>query len=172
MIIASIIAVLILFFSFLGGFFQGAVQSFFSLISFFIALPMAGLFYQFITRLLSFLPGRNWENFLGFFISLAIAAIILSFVFYLPRKMTEQAWKKGFISRILGALLNLLGTASSIVVFALVLDAYPIIGWLERAVSDSGVINWLVINLNFIQDLLPELMRSTIQQAMSLSHAG
>jgi uncharacterized membrane protein required for colicin V production len=166
MILVSIVAVMILFFSFMGGFFQGAVQSFFSLISFIVALPLAGLFYPFFARILSFLPGRNWENFLGFFISLAIASLILNFLFYLPRKITERAWKRGPISRLLGALLNLVGAALGIVVFALVLEAFPVLGWLQRAVSSSGVIAWLVVNLDFIQEWLPEVMRSTSHQTV------
>jgi len=154
--LVNIIAVLILFFSFVGGFTQGAVKSFFSLVSFLVALPIAGLFYPFFAGLLSFLPGENWENFVGFIIALAIASIIMSFIFYIPRKKIESIWHEGFFFRLFGGLLNLLSAAIGIVVFALVINAYPIADWLQQALTGSGVIVWLSATLSFVHELLPQ----------------
>ena len=54
------------------------------------------------------------------------------------------------------------------VVFALALGAYPIIEWLERAVTNSGVVVWLVEQLGFLQAMLPEIF----QDAAPLVAAG
>ena len=84
-IAANIFAAFILFFSFIGGLKDGAVKSFFSLISLLIAIPLSGIFYNLIARVLSFLPGENWENFVGFFITFGIISLTLFFVFFWPR---------------------------------------------------------------------------------------
>ena len=92
----DIIAAVILFFSFIGGLTQGAIKSFFSLLGFIIAIPVAGRFYPFFADLLSFLHPPNLRNFIGFFVTLALAGIVLSFIFYFPRKITEESWDDGF----------------------------------------------------------------------------
>jgi uncharacterized membrane protein required for colicin V production len=159
----SIIAGFILFFSFIGGFSQGAVKSFFSLLALFVAIPIAGLFYHAFARLLGFLPGQNWENLIGFFIVLGIASIILHFIFFLPRKIMENIWHKGLFFRLIGGFLNLLGAAISLVILTLVISAYPAWTWLEPAMNDSGVIIWVVNHLTAIQSMLPEVLRSSNQ---------
>jgi len=161
MIWVSIFASLILLFSLLGGIREGAVKQFFSLIALLIAIPLAGISYHLLAGLLSFIRGENWENFLGFFIMLAVISVILYFVFLLPRRRAEKDWKKGFLFRLIGAAFNIFNAAIGIVVFALVLHAYPIFDWLERAVSGSGVIIWLVSRLSFVQAVLPEVFRHT-----------
>ncbi len=155
----DIIVALILLFSFIGGIMGGAVKNFFSLISLLIAIPLAGMFYHLLADLLSFIPGENWGNFLSFFIMLAVISIILHFIFLLPRKVAEKAWNKGFLFRLIGAIFNIFTAAIGMVVFTLVLHAYPIFGWLEEAVSDSSVLTWLVVHLSFIQAVLPEVFR-------------
>jgi uncharacterized membrane protein required for colicin V production len=79
--LVSIIAVLILILSFFGGIREGVVKHFFNLVALIIAIPLAGISYRLIARVLSFLPGENWENFIGFFIALALISVILHFVF-------------------------------------------------------------------------------------------
>lgn len=155
MILISIIAGFILFFSFIGGFMQGAVKSFFSLVSFIVAVPIAAHFYTYIADLLSFLNSRNWENFLGFFITLGIVSIILHFIFFLPRRIMDKAWPHGVFNRFLGGVLNLLSAAIGLVVFAIVLTEYPIWDWLYRAVAGSAVIDWLVSTLSFVRYFFP-----------------
>jgi uncharacterized membrane protein required for colicin V production len=161
MMLINILAAIILFLTFFGGFFQGAVKSFFSLISFIIAVPIAGRVYPFIANLLSFLPGENWENFIGFFIALAIVSIILAFVFYLPRKIMEKVWSEGFLFRLVGGVLNLLGAAVGLVVLASLISTYPVWDWLQQAMTDASIIQWMVTNLSFILVLLPDLLRRT-----------
>jgi len=161
MTIVSIVSGLILFFSFIGGFTQGAVKSFFSLISFIVAIPIAGMFYTFFAGLLSFLPGQDWENFIGFFITLALASIVLSFLFYIPRKVVEKTWHEGVLFRLIGGVLNLLGTAIGLVLFTFLISTYPVWDWLQQAMVNSAVINWLVTYLDFVQGLLPEIMRGS-----------
>jgi len=159
MIWVSIIASLILLFSLIGGIREGAVKQLSSLISLLIAIPLAGISYHLLANLLSFIPGENWENFLGFFIMLAVISVILHFAFLLPRKLLQKIWKKGLLFRIIGAVFNIFNAAIGMVVFTLVLGVYPIFDWLERAVSGSGVIIWLVSHLSFVQAMLPEMFR-------------
>ena len=139
MIFVSIIAILILIFSCLGGLKEGTVKSFFSLIALLIAISIAGISYHLLATLLSFLPGVNWENFFGFFITLALISAILYFVFLIPRKLIQQVWKKEGLFRLIGGALTVFNAAIGMVVFALVIRAYPIIGWLEQAVTGSSV---------------------------------
>jgi uncharacterized membrane protein required for colicin V production len=161
MIWVNIIASLILFFSFIGGLKEGAVKNFFSLITLLIAIPVAGISYHLLANLLSFISGENWENFLGFFIMLALISVILHFVFLLPRRFAQKVWKKGLLFRLIGAALNIFNATIGMVVFTLVLRAYPIFGWLEQAVTDSGILTWLVVHLSFVQAMLPEVFRHT-----------
>lgn len=159
MIWVSIIAALILFFSLIGGFRDGAIKQLFTLLATLIAIPVAGYSYHILADWLSFIPGENWENFVAFFVIMAVVSILLYFVFILPGKVLQKAWKDGLLYRIIGLIFSLLNTAIGIVVFALVLNVYPIFDWLERAVSGSVVVSWLVSLLSFVQAVLPEVFR-------------
>jgi len=159
MIWVNIFASLILFFSLIGGLKEGAVKQLFSLIALLIAIPVAGISYHLLANLLSFIPGENWENFIGFFIMLVVISVILHFVFLLPRKILQKAWKQGLLFRLIGAAFSIFNAAIGMVVFTLVLGAYPIFGWLEQAVTGSVILNWLVSQLSFVQSVLPEVFR-------------
>ena len=162
MIWVSIIAALILFFSLIGGLKDGAVKSFFSLIALIIAIPLTGISYHLLANVFSFLPGENWGNFVGFFVTLVLINIILHFVLFLPRRLTRKAWNRGVLFRLIGGLLNILNTAIGMVLFVLLLQAYPIIAWLEQAVAGSSVLTWLVVLLSFVQAMLPEVLQTDV----------
>ena len=155
----DIIVIIILILTFFGGIKDGAVKTFSSLVALIIAIPAAGASYRLIASLLSFLPGENWENFFGFFITMGIISVILHLIFLLPRKFTQKIWKKGMLFRLLGGVLNLFGTAIGFTVFALVLRAYPIFDWLASWFSSSGVLTWLVDKFGFVQAMLPEALK-------------
>jgi uncharacterized membrane protein required for colicin V production len=159
MLLMTVIASIILFFSFVGGCFEGAAKSFFSLVSFIIAIPIAGRFYSVFAGWLSFLPGQNWENFLGYLIVLTLASVVLSLVFFFPRRILELVWHEGVFFRLLGGIFNLLGTAIGLLVFAFLISAYPVWDWLQQALACSEIISWLVDNLRFVQGLLPHVLR-------------
>ncbi len=159
MVIVSIIAAILLFFSLIGGFRDGALKQGVSIISLLIAIPLTGLCYQWISTLLSFIPGTNWEHFLGFFITMAIIMVALYFIFLVPKRHFEKAWNEGPLFRMVGAALAFINTGIGMVLFALVLNAYPIFDWLQRAVSGSAVINWLDSWLGFVQYMLPSVFR-------------
>ena len=160
MIWVNIFAVLILILSFIGGFKEGAVKQFFSLVVLIIAIPLAGLSYRLIAIILSFLPGENWENFIGFFITLALISVILHFIVLLPRKITQKVWRRGLFFRLLGGVLNVVNASIGLVVFTLVLLAYPIFDWLARWVAGSGVLASLVNAFGFVQAMLPEVLQN------------
>jgi len=159
MIWVNILAVLVLIFSFAGGLKEGAVRSFFSLLGLIIAIPLAGLSYRVLVNILSFLPGEDWENFVGFFVALALISVALYFIFFLPRRFIQKVWGKGVLFRLVGGALSIFGAAIGMVVFTLVVRGYPIFGWLERAVTDSSVLTWLVVHLSFVQAMLPEVFQ-------------
>lgn len=125
-----------------------------------IAILLAGLYYYLIATILSFLPGTNWENFIGFFITIGIISLILHFIFFLPRRIAQKIWGKGVLFRLLGGGLNVLNAGIGMVVFTLALGAYPIIDWLERAVTNASVLIWLVKLLSFVEAMLPEAFQN------------
>lgn len=155
MIWVSLFAVLILIFSFFGGLREGAVRQFFNLVVLVIAIPLAGISYWLIVRVLAFLPGENWENFIGFFVALVLISIILHLIVLLPRRISQKVWRRGLFFRLFGGILNAANASIGMVVFTLVLLAYPIFDWLERAVAGSGVLAGLVELFSFVQTMLP-----------------
>ena len=159
MIWVNILAVIILILSFFGGLREGAVKQSFSLLVLIIAIPLAGISYRLLAIILSFLPGENWENFVGFFIALVLISVILHFIVFLPRRLVQKIWRRGLFFRLLGGVLNAINASIFLVVFTLALLAYPIFNWLERAVANSGVLMGLVNMFGFIQAMLPEAFR-------------
>lgn len=168
MILVDILAVIILILSFLGGLREGAVKHSFNLIVLIVAIPVAGLYYHLIAIILSFLPGTNLENFVGFFIALALVSVILHFIILFPRRIIQKVWRKGTLFRLLGGALNIVSASIGMTVFTLAVGAYPIFGWLERVVIGSGVLMWLMEHLSFVQAMLPE----AFQNAATLMVAG
>lgn len=158
-ILINIVAAFVLFFSFLGGIRDGALKNAFNLIALIIAIKVTGVYYHFLAGLLSFLPGENWENFVGFFITFGIILVILHFIFLLPRKLIQKIWGKGVFYRLIGGVLGIFNSAIGLTLFTLVLLAYPIFGWLEMGVTGSVVLMRLVSYLSFVQSLLPEVFR-------------
>ena len=167
----DIVVIIILILSFLGGMKDGTVKSFFSLLALIIAIPLTGISYRLIATILSFLPGTNWENFFGFFITIAIISVTLHFISFLPKKFIQKIWKRGSLFRLLGGVLNAFGASIGIVVFTLVVIAYPIIDWLERWVSSSGILMWLVERFGFVQTMLPEVFRNASQMVTIITGA-
>lgn len=168
MIWVSVLAVFILVFSFVGGLKEGAVKQSFSLLVLIIAIPLAGFSYRLLAIIFSFLPGENWENFAGFFIALALISVILHFIAFLPRRIVQKIWRRGLFFRLLGGVLNAINASMFLVVFVLAVGAYPVFGWLERAMANSGVLMGLVNMFGFIQAMLPE----AFQGAAGLMVAG
>jgi hypothetical protein len=163
MIVVSIIAALILLFSILKGLRDGAVKPLFALLGTLIAIPVAGVSYQ---PLADILPGQNWGGFIAFFVMMAVVSIILYFVFILPGRALKKAWPGGLSFCVLGAIFSLVNAAIGMVVFALVLNAYPIIDWLGRAVGGSDVISFLVSVFGCVQAVLPEVLRQAVLVAL------
>ncbi len=168
MILVNILVIVVLFFSFIGGLKEGAVKTFFSLISLLIAIPLTGVSYHLLAKTLSFLPGGDWENFIGFFIPLALFSLILYFVFLLPRKLLQKTWNKGAFFRLIGGVLRVFNTAIGLVVFTLLIAAYPIFEWLEGAATGSSVLVWLLDQLGFVLAMLPQVF----QDASATTVAG
>ena len=152
----DIIAILILFVVFIVGLKVRAVKIASSLIAHLIAIPLAGISYQLLTSLFSFLPGENWDNFVGFFTTKYLIILILYLMFvFLSKRFIRKDWKKGIFFRLIGGLLTSLNSAMGMVTLVLTIEAFPFSGWLERVVLGSSVLDWLVTNLGFIKAMLP-----------------
>ena len=123
------------------------------------AIPIAATFFHLLATILSFLPGDDWNNFIGFFITLSFITVLFHIAFFLPRRIIQKVWNKGLLFRLLGGALNVLETAIGLAVFTLIVRAYPIIDWLERAVTDSSATTWLVTHLGFVETLLTNALR-------------
>ncbi len=87
---------------------------------------------------------------------------MLHFVLLLPRKLTQKVWNKGILFRLIGGILNIIHVAIGMVVFTLLVQAYPIIGWLEQVVTGSSILIWLVVHLRFVQAMLPEIFQTDV----------
>ena len=157
----DIVVLIIIIITFFSGLKEGAVKNLFTGVAILIAIPIAGRFYYLLVYVLSFLPGTNWENFVGFFITLGLINVIFHFIFFLPRKIIEKITGKEALSRLLGGALGVFNTSVGFAVFVLALRTFPIISWLEENVSNSGVLTWLVETLEFIQSMLPEVFHQT-----------
>ncbi len=151
----SLFVLFILLASLFAGLKEGAVKHFFNLVAVLVAIFIAGLAYHLIAGLLSFLPGENWEDFIGFFITFAIVTAIMHLAFLLPRKLINKIWKRGLLYRLLGGALNAVNASIGLTVLALMLNAYPIFDWLARWVAGSSVMSSLVNIFGFVQALLP-----------------
>jgi len=155
--IISVLAVVILTLSFFGGLKEGAVKNFFGLVGLLIAVPLTGLYYGLVAGYLTFLPSENWENFIGFYLVLTILCIILHLIFIIPRRLIQKIWGKGIFYRLVGGVLGVLYASTGMVVFTLVVFAYPVFDWLARWLGGSNFLAWLVDNLGFVQAMLPDV---------------
>jgi uncharacterized membrane protein required for colicin V production len=155
------LVLIILAFSLVGGVIQGAVKAASSLASLIIALPLTAYSYHWLASLLSFLPGEDWPNFLGFFITLGVIIVVIQLILFLPRKLIGKIWTGGIFFRLLGGIFGLLGSCIGWVVFATVVQANPIFDWMAGWLSGSNVISSLVTIFSFIQPLLPEAFRAS-----------
>ena len=158
--LVSLFVLFILLVSVFAGLKEGAVKHFFNLVAVLIAIFIAGLFYHLIAGLLSFLPGENWGNFIGFFIAFAIIVAILQLAVFLPRRIINKIWKRGLLYRLLGGALNAVNASIGLTLLALLLNAFPIFDWLARWVTGSSIMSSLVNVFGFIQALLPEVFRA------------
>jgi uncharacterized membrane protein required for colicin V production len=160
MIWIDVIVVLILFFSFIAGLKGGVVNGFLSLLTLIIAILVTGTFYGFLASCLSFLPGEDWSNFLGFLITLIVVSIILSLIFWIPRHFINLAWNSGCFFRLLGGIFTLANSALGLTLLVLLFQTFPIVPWLNNFFADTTILSWLVDHLDFIRYLLPEAFRS------------
>jgi uncharacterized membrane protein required for colicin V production len=153
--IVDIIVVLILIFSFIGGLKKGAINEFFGLLAFIIAIPLAGIFYGYVVSWFSFVGDSTWRPFLAFLLTMGIMMILLYLLFWVPRHLLEKVWNGGFFWSLLGGILGILNSALGLVLLVSLMDIYPVLSWLDDIFISSQVLNWLVNTFGaFIMTLL------------------
>jgi hypothetical protein len=157
----DVIVILIFIFSFVGGIKAKAMSMLISLLISIIGILITGALYGFVVSWLSFLPGENWENFLGFLLTLAIVSSILALLFLLPRHIIKAIWSGGCISGIIGGILGLANAAIGLFIIALLIQTFPILEWLRIAASESTILTFILEYLGFIRFLLPETFPSS-----------
>ena len=152
----GIIAIIVLLFGFIVGPKEGAVKITSALIAHLIAIPLAGISYQLLASLFSFLPGDSWENLVGFFAAkyLIIAILYFPFLFF-ARRFFKKVWKKGIFIRLISGVLTTLNSAIGMVTLVLAVEAFSISGWLGQVLLGSSFLDWLVTNLSFVKSMLP-----------------
>jgi uncharacterized membrane protein required for colicin V production len=158
----DILIIIVLVISFIGGLKQGAVRNLSSFIATIISIPVAGLTYRWLAGLLSFLPGVNWENFLGFYITYGVIFAIIFLILHPLRKIVGAAWNAGFLFRLFGGIFGIVSAMIGFVVLTLVVGAFPIFDWLERWLSSSEVLASLVSSFGFVRLMLPEVFRRAV----------
>jgi len=152
----DILAIFVLLFVFIVGLKERVVTNVSALIAHLIAIPLAGISYQLLASLFSFLPGENWDNFIGFFAAKYLIILILYLLFlFLSKRFIRKDWKKGIFIRLIGGVVTALNSAIGMVTLVLVVEAYPFSEWFEQVVLGSSILNWLVTNLSFIRAMLP-----------------
>jgi len=152
----SVFAVCLLCFVFVFGLKEGVGKNVGALAAHLIAIPLAGISYQRLASVLSFLSGDNWDNFAGFFVAKysIILIIYLAFIF-LSKRFIKKAQKKGPFVRLSGGVLSALNSSIGMVTVFLVVQAYPMSGWFGRQILGSSVLEWLAANLSFVRAMLP-----------------
>ena len=152
----DIIAISLLSLVFIYGLKEGGVKTVSALIAHLIAIPLAGISYHLLASLFSFLSGDNWENFAGFFATKYLIILILYLVFiFLSKRFIKKVRRKGIFIRLIFGVLNALNSAMGMVTVFLVVQAYPMSGWFERAVLGSNILDWLAANPSFVRAMLP-----------------
>lgn len=121
-----------------------------------IAIPLAGISYQLLAALLSFLSGDNWDNLVGFFAAkyLIIIILYLSFLFFVKR-FNRKAWKKGILTKLAGGTITAFNSAIGLTTLTLTIEAYPVSGWFGEVILGSSFLDWLVSSLSFVRLMLP-----------------
>ena len=152
----SIFAVCLLCFVFIYGLKEGPAKNANALIAHLIAIPLAGISYDHLASVFSFLSGDNWDNFAGFFVAKYSIILILYLVFiFLSRRYIKKVQKKGIIIRLSGGVVSALNSSIGMVTVFLVVTAYPMSGWFGRQILGSSVLDWLATNLSFVKAMLP-----------------
>jgi uncharacterized membrane protein required for colicin V production len=159
MIWVDIIISIIFVFVFIGGLREGVFKSIFSFISLIIAIPVTGLLYHILTRIFSFIHDENWANFLGFLITFIVISILLSLIFWIPRKIMKLG-EGGILSAIIGGVFALAGFSIALVLFNILIETYPVWNWLIGILEGSQIIKVLLTIFGFIKFMLPETFRT------------
>ena len=79
---------------------------------------------------------------------------------YSEKNCTENV-EKGVYFWLIGGGLNHFNASVGLVVFTLVIGAYPFVSWLEKVVTNSSIPSWLITQLGFVQLMLPEIFQET-----------
>jgi uncharacterized membrane protein required for colicin V production len=167
------IALIALFFSFLAlGFFQGTIKLLITIISFYISLILAGLYFQTVGRFFRQRFGTTAEagQIVAFAVILLVAFLLLTIAGLYTFRYAKMPSALDFIDRIAGTMLGLvlgalvLGILSEILILYFVNSSlpppYPIVRMFQGSVRGSFLVGFFANNilpliLNLVRPLLP-----------------
>ena len=75
----------------------------------------------------------------------------------------EKRQAKGPLNRAMGGAVNLLAGSMGVLLFALAVTAYPILGWLSGAMLDSRLVVSLESRLGFVPAMLPPMFKAAAE---------
>jgi membrane protein required for colicin V production len=157
-IVADIIVALILVFSFIGGFREGAPREIAGLTAFILGLIFTYFFVGSVAGWLSFVSDDTWRSLFSFLLTLGIIIVILYLLLWIPRKFLEKVWTDGIIWSLMGGVLGLFSGMLGLALFIKLSNFYEVWPWLNQVLASSrilslidsmlgGVINTLVRTL-------------------------
>ena len=155
MIPAIDIAIGLLFLLTLGtGYGEGLVKGLSAFISTVLGFFFASKTYSILAGVLAFLPGDQWEKFIGFF-AMAFLFNVLIGLFLIPaRAWYENKLERSFATKIVGSIIGVINLSLGLTVLAFAVRAYPVSRLLERMISESSAFTQLVDNFAFFKVLI------------------
>jgi uncharacterized membrane protein required for colicin V production len=140
------------------GYREGLVKSTSSLISSLLGFFFAGKTYSVMAGVLSFLPGTEWQNFIGFFVVALFFDVVIGLILIPARAWYDRKTEKGFSKNLAGSLIGVINLALGLTVFALAVKVYPLTGLLEEVVNESSVFKELTGNFGFLRLLMSDFV--------------
>jgi uncharacterized membrane protein required for colicin V production len=152
----GIVAIIVLLLVFATGMRRGLGRDTGALVAHFIAIPLAGISYELVASLFSFISSENWQSVVGFFATKYLIILILYLVFIrLSHRFIGKTARTGRYFRLAGGLVNSLNSAMGMVTLYLAIQAFPVGGWVERVMLGSGFLDWLAGVLIYVKAMLP-----------------
>ena len=152
--IIDILVGLIFLLTLITSYKEGLVKNTAAVISSLLGFFLAARSYSVLAGVLSFLPGNDWENFIGFFVIALLFNIVIGLILIPARAWYEKNLEDSFVTNLAGSFLGVINLAVGLTIFALSVKAYPVNTMLENIVYESGAFLELTDSFGFLRLLL------------------